>query len=110
MLKPDKEAIEYIDRICEDSVNHPAEFDTWPFKTEEERMKEDDKIAGIAQFIMRCGAKDGVDLLLEVVSGHQKMLESITWILKQMQGHIVNLEKRVYALEERPTKKRVSKY
>ena len=47
-----KKAIEFIDRMCEDSVNHPVEFDTWPFKTEEERMKENDKIAEVSAFII----------------------------------------------------------
>ena len=103
-----KDTTEFIDRICEDSVNHPAEFDNWPFKTFEERQKENNEIARVASFIMGTYVGEDVDPILEVVSGHQKMLESVTWILKQMQRHLLNIDKRLYALEERPSGKKIT--
>jgi hypothetical protein len=113
-LKQAKEAIEYIDTICEWP---PAEFDTWPFETPEERMRENNKIAEIATMQARWSIEEEVNPILDALVAHQKMLERATKILKmvnkeleQIQGHLTNLDKRVYPLEEQSPRKRKSKY
>jgi len=87
-----KEVIEDIDRICEDSVNHPVEFDNWPFKTEEERMKENNNIAKVANFIAGAVVNDECDPMLDVLMAHQKMLEGIIRVNKSLADKIANLE------------------
>ena len=47
-MRPAKEAKEFIERICEDSVNKPPVFDNGIFVTDEARITEDDRIAEIA--------------------------------------------------------------
>ena len=103
-MKLSKDTIEFIDQICENSVNHPVEFDYWPFETFEERLKEDEKVASIAQFIAREVTNDECDPMLDILMAHQKMLESITRILKELdiEGHFKNIDKRVYDLEKKP--------
>lgn len=101
-----KDTIEFIDQICEDSVNHPVE-----------ESEGDDSIAGIAQFIAREVTNDECDPMLDILMAHQQMLERTIRLLKELldevvnlKGHNVNLDKRVYAPEEKTKGRGEGKY
>ena len=114
-MKPNKEAIEDIDTICEWP---PVEFDTWPFDNFEDRLKADDNTAQIARFITEIMT----DEYLDCIGSNHNLLMGIIRVLGMMNDKIENLEGfrkniesknldgRTTALEERTTKKRVSKY
>ena len=93
-----KDVIEDIDRICEDSVNHPVVAEE----------SDDDRIAGIAQFIAREVTNDECDPMLDVLMAHQKWIENIVKTLKlwDVEGHFKNLDKRVIGLEQKRGTKR----
>ena len=101
MLKPDKEAKEYIDTICEWP---PAEFDTWPFDNFEDRLKADDNIAQIARFIAELVTEDYLESIgnnYRLVMGIIRVLKMVNEELEQRKNQQANLEKRVYPLEEK---------
>ena len=100
-----KDTIEFIDRICEDSVNHPVEVGEW--------LAEGDNIAAIAQFIAREVTNDECGPMLDILMAHQQMLERTIRLLKELldevvnlKGHNVNLDKRVIDLEQKRGTKR----
>ena len=100
MLKPDKEAKEYIDAICEWP---PVDFDTWPFDNFEDRLKADDNIAQIARFIAELVTEDYLESIgnnYRLVMGVIRVLKMINEELEQRKNQQANLEKRVYDLEE----------
>ena len=92
-MKLSKEVIEDIDRICEDSVNHPVE-------------EQDDSVAAIAASIAKMVTKDECDPMLDILAAHQKWIEDIVKTLKgwDIEGHFKNLDKRVIDLEKKPSK------
>ena len=115
MLKPDKEAKEYIDTICEWP---PVEFDTWPFDNFEDRLKADDNIAQIARFIAELVTED----YLESIGNNYRLVMGIIRVLGMMNDKIENLEGfrrniesknldgRTTALEKKTTRKYQPKY
>ena len=111
-----KELVELIDRICEDSINNPPVFDNGIFVTDDARIAENTHIAEIASFISEA-VIDGKDIeeKLEALgkSGIKafrlivllcRIIRKLKEELEQRQNQMVNLERRLYALEEKPTK------
>ena len=98
-MKLSKDTIEDIDRICEDSVNHPVE-------------EQDDSVAAIASSIAKMVTKDECDPMLDVLMAHQKWIEDIVKTLKgwDIEGHFKNLDKRVIDLEGKSPGKHKPKY
>ena len=111
-----KEAEEFIDRICEDSVNNPPVFDNGIFVTDDARIAEDDRIAEIATLTAECvtdklnieGILDQLQGMIEtlsrIVSIHFHILEMLNWEVEQRRRQMLNLERRVFKLDEKLTK------
>ena len=111
-----KEAKEFIDRICEDSVNTPPVFDNGIFVTDDARLAEDDRIAEIANLTAECVIdKLNVEDILDQLQGKQGMIETLSrivsilfhilemlnWEVEQRRRQMLNLERRLFALEEK---------
>ena len=97
-----KEVIEDIDRICEDSVNHPVVAEE----------SDDDRIASIAAEVI---ALSGINEKLERQEGelrneHRRVDRIIAFLIEELggnKGHFTNLDKRVIDLEGKyPRKKK----
>ena len=105
-----KVLIEAIDRICEDSIRHPCIPDNGIFVTDEARTSEDDHIADIAAFIAyMCVENSDIQNDLEVIVKEllreiwrvNKLCRLLREELAQIQGHLLNLDKRMFTLEQK---------
>jgi hypothetical protein len=108
-----KEAIEFIDRICE----HEVVIDNGIFITDEVRIAEDDHIAEIASFIaskvldntyMEINLDQDKEMLETVgrtLGSHFHIIQMLNWEVEQRRRQMLNLEKRIFALEEKQPKK-----
>ena len=120
-----KDLVELIDRICEDSVNNPPVFDNGIFVTDDARIAEDDRIAEIAALTAECVTdKLNIEGILDQLQGKQGMIETLSrivsilfhilemlnWEVEQRRRQMLNLERRLFELDERLPRKRISKY
>ena len=111
-----KEATEFIERICEDSVNNPPVFDNGIFVTDDARIAEDDRIAEIATLTAECVIdKLNIENILDQLQGKQGMIETLSrivsilfhilemlnWEVEQRRRQMLNLEGRVFELDKK---------
>ena len=111
-----KEAEEFIERICEDSVNNPPVFDNGIFVTDDARIAEDDRIAEIATLTAECVTdKLNIEGILDQLQGKQGMIETLSrivsilfhilemlnWEVEQRRRQMLNLERRVFELDKK---------
>ena len=108
-----KEATEFIERICEDSVNNPPVFDNGIFVTDAARITEDDRIAEIATLTAECvidklniedildQLQGMIETLSRIVSIHFHILEMLNWEVEQRRRQMLNLERRVFELDKK---------
>ena len=114
-----KEAKEFIDRICE----HDAPvIDNGIFVTDEARIKEDTHIAEIAALVSQTVIgneymgdnldyiKDSLSTLSRIVSTHFRIVRILNWEIEQRRRQMLNLEARLFTLEERLGKRGRGKY
>lgn len=87
---------ELIDRICEDSVDKPVAPYLGICRTEEEREREDDHIAGIALTVTRAETWELLDIMATelhaTIQRLNKFCSLMTEELEQIQNHFVHIE------------------